>query len=165
MLLTEAYRAQNAAMHLAKPQYGAHGLELASDIVKLAEACKASGVLDYGCGKGTLSGAISLPVQNYDPAVPEFSDLPSPADLVACCDVMEHVEPDCLDAVIAHLHSLTRKALYVTICTIPAQKHLPDGRNAHLIVQPAAWWIKKFARFREVMKVERDHHLTLVLAP
>jgi hypothetical protein len=27
------------------------------------------------------------------------------------------------------------------IATRPAKKHLPDGRNAHLIVQDSDWWL------------------------
>ena len=39
--------------------------------------------------------------------------------------------------------------------TGPAKRILPNGRNAHLIQQPAAWWLPKFfARF-ELMSFDR----------
>jgi hypothetical protein len=78
----------------------------------------------------------------YDPAIESFSQLPSPADLVICWDVLEHVEPNCLDSVLAHIKSLAIKSVYLVIATrADSSKLLPDGRNPHLIVKPAQWWI------------------------
>jgi hypothetical protein len=67
--------------------------------------------------------------------------LPGFADLVVCTDVLEHVEPELLDTVLRHLRSLARKAVFVVIATRPSNKTLSDGRNAHLIVETAEWWI------------------------
>ena len=66
-----------------------------------------------------------------------------PAELVACCDVLEHIEPECLDDVLDHLEELTEVVLFASIHTGPASKKLDDGRNAHLIQQPMEWWLPK----------------------
>jgi hypothetical protein len=66
-----------------------------------------------------------------------------PADVVVCNDVLEHVEPEHLDEVLKHMASLAKKAIVLTVATVPAVKTLADGRNAHLIVENARWWYTK----------------------
>jgi hypothetical protein len=82
-------------------------------------------------------------VFSYDPAVEGIDEEPDPADLVVCTDVLEHIEPDCLDDVLADISRCTLKVAMLTVCTVPAAKHLPDGRNAHLIVENSRWWMRK----------------------
>lgn len=104
-------------------------------------------VLDYGCGEGSLKKALTPHrVQEYDPGVKGKAVLPKPSDLVVCTDVMEHVEPKALAAVIDHLFRLAGHAIYVVIATRPANAILPGGRNAHLIVENAEWWVNQFSR-------------------
>ena len=143
MLITEQYRAQNARLHAAVSSYGNNGHRHAVAVAELAKRIGAETVLDYGSGKGSLKRALSLPVAEYDPAVPEHSAEPVAADLVVCGDVLEHIEPECLDDVLDHLHSLTKKVGLFVIATRPAKKHLDDGRNAHLIVENRDWWMRK----------------------
>ena len=85
----------------------------------------------------------------YDPAFPEYGD-PMPADIVACIDVMEHIELEYLDNVIEHLSNLTKKLCFLSIATRPARKLLPDGRNAHLIQESARWWLPKFCKYFDI---------------
>ena len=167
MLITQAYREQNAAMHLAKPHYGNGGYLAAARVERLARELGATSILDYGCGKGSLAEALRhLPVACYDPAIPGRDEPPVPADLVVCSDVMEHIEPDCLSDVIRHLHALSRKALYLEIATVPALKHLPDGRNAHLIVEPAKWWLNQFSHLFALLTVaEGDKDFCALFRP
>lgn len=167
MLITDDYRAQNAAMHAEKPHYGRGGYLAAERVERLAKKFNAGTILDYGCGKATLASALPhLAVSCYDPAVPGRDSPPSPADIVVCSDVMEHVEPDCLADVIRHLHSLSREVLYLEIATVPALKYLPDGRNAHLIVEPAAWWLEKFAPlFEQLVVAAGDKDFAVLLKP
>lgn len=98
-------------------------------------------ILDYGCGKSTLQQQLPFKIQQYDPAVPKYSTLPDPADIVVCTDVLEHIEPDNLGNVLLHIHSLAKKAAFLVIATRPAKKILEDGRNAHLIVKDMVWWL------------------------
>lgn len=120
-------------------------------------------ILDYGCGKGSISNLRpSLPINNYDPAIPEFSEPPEPADLVVCLDVMEHIEPEYLDNVLAHLQTLVKKVALISVSTRLAHKTLPDGRNAHLIVEEPEWWLPKFLnvfKMREYVRSEKSFHV------
>ncbi len=106
-------------------------------------------LLDYGCGAQTnlakhLKVNRKLVYQAYDPGVPRFSRPPIPAQMVACIDVLEHVEPEYLDTVFDELARLTEGVLFATVTTCPAKKVLSDGRNAHLTQQPLKWWMPKF---------------------
>jgi hypothetical protein len=105
-------------------------------------------VLDYGCGQGSLAHALAVmgvDCREYDPAIPAKSDLPDPADLVVCTDVLEHVEPDRIDAVLRHLRALTRVALLLVVNLEGTHKRLSDGRDAHILQRPVAWWADRVA--------------------
>jgi len=111
-----------------------------------------SELLDYGAGKGRLAVELQkivarpLSIRHYDPAIPQWSAEAEPSEFVACIDVLEHIEPDLLDNVLDDLERVTLRAAMCTVHTGPALKLLPDGRNAHLIQQPAAWWLPRFER-------------------
>jgi hypothetical protein len=55
-------------------------------------------------------------------------------------DVLEHIEPDHIHKVLKHINELSTKYLWLRIDTKPARKVLPDGRNAHLIIENIDWW-------------------------
>ena len=113
-------------------------------------------MLDYGAGKQSLANAMPwVRIAGYDPAIPELSKPPMPADLVVCTDVLEHVEPECLEDVLDDLRRLTLKAAYLEIATREALKHLEDGRNAHLIVQPMEWWLPRIWQRFSLRSLER----------
>jgi hypothetical protein len=144
-LISPDYLAQQKLLHAAPKGYGGKGDKWGATVLEMIAAHGCESVLDYGCGQGTLAAKLrtwtkTVDVREYDPAIKGKDALPQPADLVVCTDVIEHIEPDRLDIVLAHLASLARKALFVVIATRPASKNLPDGRNAHLIVEDAAWW-------------------------
>jgi hypothetical protein len=143
MLISQNYREQNTQLHKTRPDYGIGGCKHVAMIRELAQAMNTRDILDYGCGKRTLEDALGFEISNYDPAFSEISAAPSPADLVVCTDVLEHIEPECLEAVLDDLARVTRKMIFMTIATRPAKKHLPDGRNAHLIQQDLRWWLPK----------------------
>jgi hypothetical protein len=78
-----------------------------------------------------------------------MADPPVPAELVCCIDVLEHIEPECLEDVLDHLEELTQRVAFISINTAAAGKTLPDGRNAHLIQRPMEWWFPKIVeRFK-----------------
>ncbi len=145
-LISKSYRASQVALHARPGGYGGKGDKWAQAVADLVRAHDATSVLDYGAGQRSLSRALkallppSVRVTDYDPAVPAIDGMPSFADLVVCTDVLEHVEPDRLDRVLAHLQMLARKAVFVVIATRASNKTLPDGRNAHLTVESGAWW-------------------------
>ena len=149
-LITEDYREQNRQLHATRPDYGNIGQRFASLVINLGEKHKTTDILDYGCGKRSLERALGFTIRNYDPAINGLDTAPEPADIVVCTDVLEHIELDCLDSVLADLARVTKKVCLANIATRPAKKNLPDGRNAHLIVRPARWWMRTVLEFFEI---------------
>lgn len=141
MLITEGYRELQQELH-QNLRYGAASMKFSSKVVGLIRDHRMVSVLDYGAGKRLLSTALpGIDLTEYDPCVPEISEPPQGTfDLVCCIDVLEHVEPECLDDVLADLGRLTGRLAFLTIHTGPAGKFLSDGRNAHLIQRPIDWW-------------------------
>jgi hypothetical protein len=145
-LISPAYLELQRQLHAAPRGYGAKGAKWRDVVEMIVMATQSSSVLDYGCGQGSLALALraKLPpvirVDEYDPAIAGKNGPPSFADLVVCTDVLEHIEPERLDAVLEHLRLLARKAVFVVIATRPASKTLADGRNAHLIIEDGDWW-------------------------
>mgnify|MGYP001041561735 CR=1 FL=1 len=142
-LASEGYRAQLREKH-AGMKWGKHGHSHAPEILEHLARLGGRSVLDYGCGQGTLARALpNVKVFQYDPGIAGLDDLPKPADVVACTDVLEHVEPDLINRVLRHIFLLAGRGAYLVIATRLAREQLPDGRNAHLIVRPPEWWIEK----------------------
>ncbi len=132
-------------LHAAPRGYGGKGRKWAAAVHWLARRFGTQSVLDYGCGQGSLMKELAfqyglLDGAEYDPAIPGKDALPSPADLVVCTDVLEHIETEYLGSVLRHLRSVTRVAAFLVIHTGLSNKTMADGRNAHLIIQPGEWW-------------------------
>ena len=160
MLITDAYREQNRQLHAERPDYGAGSARWAKRVADICILYGCNSVLDYGCGKAALEPAVAqfrpwLRWQNYDPAI-EGLGAKSPADLVACTDVLEHVEPALLEDVLRDIREHTGKAVFLNIATRPAVKTLPDGRNAHLIVETPDWWLERLMGGFGVREVEAN---------
>lgn len=166
MLISADYAKLNEQLHQSRPDYGTSGKQWAAKVARLARQVGATSILDYGCGKQTLKAALpDWRVIGYDPAVPGLDTPPHPADLVVCTDVLEHVEPEHIDAVLDDLCRLAQKAAFVTVATRPAVKTLADGRNAHLTVQPLAWWRTSFETRFDIVEVREleGYEFSLVL--
>ena len=143
-LISDEYRALNSALHDSNERYGAGGHRWARLVKHLVERHRLADVLDYGCGKQTLKKALpGIKVHGYDPAFKELAATPQPADLVVCGDVLEHVEPEKLDAVLDDLARCTRRFAFLVVATRPARKVLSDGRNAHLSQMPGSRWLER----------------------
>jgi hypothetical protein len=145
--ISDEYRDLLRAKH-AEPGWGDEGSLWEKPVRRLAERLGAEHILDYGCGKGTLKPVLEkrgFIVTEYDPGVPGKDSLPRPADLVACTDVLEHIEFEALPAVLSHIYSLATRGAYFVIACRPALHKLPDGRNAHLIVESSGWWLATLA--------------------
>lgn len=142
-LISPEYLQTQIVLHAEPRGYGGKGDKWANGVHQIAADYDCGSILDYGCGRGMLAHALrglGRPCREYDPAIPGKDGRPAFADLVVCTDVLEHIEPDKLDTVLAHLRGLARKACFVVIATRPSNKTLTDGRNAHLILEQAAWW-------------------------
>lgn len=142
-LITEAYRLQNAELH-AGGSFGISGGFHIEGVERLLEMVEAKTILDYGCGtaKWIERGfGNRYDVRSYDPCVPGLTETPEPADCIVCTDVLEHIEPECLEAVLDDIKRCTLRSMILVVSTKPAKKFLSDGRNAHLIQQPCEWWM------------------------
>ena len=153
-LISDEYRKTQEELH-SHGNYGVTGEKYAEYVASLANQFEVSHLLDYGSGSRlslmkALAGKIDhkFKYQAYDPAVEAFSSPPVPAELVACIDVLEHIEEDKIDAVLDDLMRVTEAVGFFSICTGPAKKTLSDGRNAHILQRPAEWWLPRLmARF------------------
>lgn len=164
-LITEEYRQMQAELH-KNPNYGVSSTIFAPIVDLVIEDHQLTELLDYGAGKCRLRDSLTQPVKYYpyEPSNPEMSNKPEPRELVCCIDVLEHIEPDCLDDVLDDLQRLTLKYGLFTIHTGPAQKILPDGRNAHLIQEPWSWWQKKLEnRFKIVRNLVIDNGIIVLV--
>ena len=167
------YAALNKQLHAESANYGANASARAVNVVEISRMNKFNIILDYGCGKGTLRPAVKkiapdLKVLEFDPAIKGKDTIPSRRpDLVVVLDVMEHIEPDYLDSVLSTIRNLTPQAVLMTIATEAAQKTLPDGRNAHLIVQPTEWWLERLQTYFKPLKAQplEDHHFLFFGTP
>lgn len=169
-LISDEMLSRHKALHQSEPEYGGSGYRWARVVCDLVGVLKANtalpSVLDYGCGKGFLAEELDFPIWEYDPAIPGKERLPKPADLVICTDVLEHIEPDQLDAVLDDLRRVTKRIGVFAISTSPAFKKFEDGSNTHRIVMPKTWWQMKLAEYFEIGKtMERNMELIFILGP
>lgn len=159
-LISEEYRRLQADLH-RNPEYGIASVEYAPLVAEVMQAVNTRELLDYGAGKGRLGVTLremfdeAFVIHHYEPAVPEWSAIPAPCRFVACIDVLEHIEPDLIDNVLDDLQRVTAGVGFFSVDTRPAQKVLSDGRNAHLIQKPAAWWLPKFMDRFELARFNR----------
>lgn len=149
-LISADYREQNRQLHKSNLAYGVGGGKHADTVKKLYKILQKTtefvSVLDYGAGKGLLAKELPFPIAEYDPCVAGKEAIPRAADLVVCTDVLEHIEPDHLIAVLEDLRRCVKQIGYFVIHLTPAQKTLPDGRNTHLIIKDVAWWKHKLEK-------------------
>lgn len=160
VLITEEYRRMQQELH-RNPQYGVASVEYAPLVAQVMQTLGTTELLDYGAGKGRLGATLEetykrrFTIHHYEPAVPQWASPPQPCKLVACIDVLEHIEPELLDNVLDDLKRVTAEVGVFTVHTGPAKKVLMDGRNAHLIQKPVAWWLAKFLERFELATFNR----------
>lgn len=131
-----------------QPGWGGSGKSWANHVRSFYHDIGAQTVLDYGCGRGTLKQALEgIDVREYDPGIIGKDKVPlRPVDLVVCTDVLEHIEPDKIGAVLVHIRSLALKGVFLNIALDAAKEKLPDGRNAHLLQMKPDWWEDQLAK-------------------
>lgn len=166
--ISAEYLALQKELH-RNPNYGVASIGYAPLVKQILEVSQAKSLSDYGAGKQNLKKALhglgkrDFEYHPYDPAFPDYGAA-QPADLVCCIDVLEHIEPDFLDAVLVDLRAITRKLGFFSVATGPAAKFLSDGRNAHLIQKPSSWWLPKLCEHFEIAQLQRDPHGFWVIA-
>tara|TARA_R100000808_G_C2081311_1_gene105018 strand:+ start:53 stop:598 length:546 start_codon:yes stop_codon:yes gene_type:complete len=153
-------------LHEQDPSYGATSIGYLLEVEKIIKQRKfgafdeLNSVIDFGCGKGTLLKALndsnlSVNVDGYDPAIPEYKDLPDKKyDMLICTDVLEHVYEDELRGVYNQFDILDPSVMYLVVCTREAYSILPDGTNAHKTIKDICWWIKELKNYFDNYSVE-----------
>ena len=123
-------------------------------IVDLVKDTKSETLLDYGCGKGLQytkwnhHEEIGVMPELYDPAVPEYEDLPEgPFHGVYSTDVMEHIPKEHLPEVFDYIFSKAERFVFLAICTRPSIAVLPSGENAHCTVEPMNFWVEMINKY------------------
>lgn len=155
LTITESYQKQQQKLH-ENPNYGIASVYFAPIVKEIIEKFKVKSLSDYGAGKQRLNKTLikeGVFLENYfpyDPAFPEYGQ-PTAADLVCCIDVLEHIEPNLIDNVLADLAKIVTKIGFFSIHLGPAEKFLDDGRNAHLIQETAEWWLNKVEKYFSVL--------------
>ena len=148
-MYTKSYIQQLRSLHNDKSRPRGFGGKIKDlgEFYNYMNKWKPRSLLDYGCGKGTILNHLQekypdVSITGYDPAVPEY-DIPTKnADCIFSNDVLEHIEPEFITQVLYHIDSLADGYVWLRIDTKPARKFLPDGRNAHLILESEDWWHK-----------------------
>lgn len=150
------------------------GVEIVIDLV--ARTAPRS-LLDYGCGKGRQYSERQIHERwggllphCYDVGVPELAARPEGKfDGVICSDVMEHIAPEDVDAVLADIFGFVsrRRApaqsfVYFRISCVPSKgKRLADGRDVHLTIAAPEWWEAKLAPHRRPRLVIETRYETI----
>lgn len=144
----------------------APGEILADHFLALARPRPHQTVIDFGCGTGRgalriaqrtgatvraldfVDGCMDAEVRQSGLVQFEQRDLTvplmleRPADFGYCTDVLEHIPPEDVDAVLANIVSSARR-VYLCISTVDDVMGALIGEPLHLTVRPAAWWREK----------------------
>jgi hypothetical protein len=147
-MISDEYKQQLSSLH--KKAFGS-GKELHPEAIKILDTHNINTLLDFGCGKGHMSDSIKekypeLTLYSYDPITSPI-EIPNTVEMIFSSDVLEHVEPEYIDQTLDTLFNIATKFQYHLIACSPAKKNLPDGRNAHLIVESPLWWKNKLEKY------------------
>lgn len=146
MLVTDHYRSVLEKEH-AQGEWGIMSLHFAARVANMMKLHRSKEVLDYGCGAGNLGKSLKviMPdviVHNYEPGIPQYSHPPAPCKIVACIDVLEHVEPECLESVLNDLERVIEGYAVITVSCHLAMRVLNNGWNAHICIKTPQEWLE-----------------------
>ena len=141
--------------------------------------------VDFGCGTGRAS--LAMAKQGIDVLQVDFADncrdhesivlpflewdltkpLPVTAPYGLCCDVMEHIPPDDVNAVARNIMQAARKVFF-SIATVPDACGALIHEDLHLTVRPHEWWLEMLQQYgiaTYAMKRADDSLFVLVAPP
>lgn len=121
-------------------------------------------VIDFGCGTGRAAskikeatGATVIGLDIAENCLDEGIDI----ELINCCiweevpkgdvgyctDVMEHIPPEHVDAVLRNISKSIDRDVFFQICTQHAGFGKDKGLILHLTVQSESWWKRKLEEY------------------
>ena len=160
MIIDPEYQAQLTEMH-SRGQF-VRGSKMLKAMRPFIDQYQPTSILDFGCGHGALMASIAQAYPNiatdgYDPGNPNHNHMPKKSfDAVVSADVFEHIEPEHLAETLRLISDRIIVAGWFRIACYPAKKSLPDGRNAHLIVESPDWWRKQLLDNMNVVIVKEE---------
>lgn len=139
---------QNEKFHDQREDYGSYGYRWKLGISALIKKHNIDSIIDFGAGKKTLEKSMGheIPIQSYDPAFDGLTPNLTPADLLVCTHVLEHVEPEYLQSTLDYLSTLTNKVFLLVMDNGISGKILPDGTESNLIQKDMDWWESKIKK-------------------
>jgi cyclopropane fatty-acyl-phospholipid synthase-like methyltransferase len=160
-LINADYKRQLQEMHSGDTKFNRSGGKKLKIIKRYLKQYAPTSLIDFGCGRGEmlplLAEQYNITAIGYDPGVAKFENIPTaPADSLTSTDVLEHVEPEMINNTLKTINTLFTKSAFLLIASYPAKKHLPDGRNAHLIIESFDWWKTKIEKFIDGKLVRAD---------
>lgn len=145
---------QDAAYHRYSP-----GAASAGHAMQLLDCLPGHSVIDWGCGAGAAMrlleraglqvtgvelSAVAASHAGGGVVVGDLATVSLPvAEWAYCCDVLEHLPPDRVEAALANIARHTLLGGYLRVC------HARDDRGGaalHLTVEPTAWWSDRIGR-------------------
>jgi len=166
MRISKEYKKTLEEHHQSNPKWGTTAGRFIHSVETLTKNHFCFDGLDYGCGKGALVKGYKGQTRftEYDPGIQGKDQLPqNQFDIVTCIDVLEHIEPSCVNDVLDEVIGKGKKVVFLVISTRPAIEKLKDGRNAHLIIEDAEWWLKKIRRRTDGAVMESFNNQELIV--
>ena len=166
----DGYKLSNGKIRTSEEAYnGKSTLIFAKLIKEIIKKNKIKTMLDYGCGKGffyknpsnqnglqikSLRNYWDIDIDLYDPCFDENSYLNEDKnyDLLICVDVLEHIPTEDIYWILEKLMTKTKKYLFINVACYPAIALLPNGKNAHINIQPPKWWHEKILNFQDKLQ-------------
>ena len=166
----DGYKLSNGKIRTSEEAYnGKSTLIFAKLIKEIIKKNKIKTMLDYGCGKGffyknpsnqnglqikSLRNYWDIDIDLYDPCFEENSNLNEDKnyDLLICVDVLEHIPKEDIYWILEKLMTKAKKYLFINVACYPAIALLPNGKNAHINIQPPKWWHEKFLNFQDKLQ-------------
>ncbi len=167
------------------PEYRAYapGEDCAQTFLSVAKPKAGAQCIDFGSGTGrgaimlALMGGMKVTMLDFahnclDDFVREALDtqkqslsfivadlirgpLPASAPYGFCTDVMEHIQPECVDRVLNNILQAAQHVFFQIACT-PDHFGQTIGHPLHLTVKPYAWWLEQFKKRDCVIHWSRD---------
>jgi SAM-dependent methyltransferase len=145
----------------------APGEDVAEKFIQIAEINSEDVVIDFGCGTGrgakkvhdltgcefilvdfttnSLDKKVANDIGWYTRLIHDLTkDLPVTSEKGFCTDVMEHIPPDDVNAVLNNIMRASRRVFF-QISLVDDVCGALIGQPLHLCVQPIEWWAKKFS--------------------